>query len=89
MYVVIENTPGYMPEDDDPPIFEDYADAVAYLKERVEEYLDLNADGAQYRVEEGWASQDNLSAVVIHDDSKIHDLGRWIQIVVDESEEGL
>lgn len=81
-WAVIESTPGYLPEDDDPPVFHVYSEAVAYLRERVEEYLD-DPDGS-YRVEEGWASRDNLSAVLIHDDTKTHDLGRVIEIVRDE-----
>jgi hypothetical protein len=40
MYVVVENTPGYLPEDDDPGTFEDLADAQAYAAERAESYLD-------------------------------------------------
>lgn len=29
-YTVVENTPGYLPEDDDPATFEDLDEAVAY-----------------------------------------------------------
>ena len=32
-FTVIENTPGYMPEADDPPVFDTYAEAVACLNE--------------------------------------------------------
>lgn len=81
MFIVIENTPGYLPEDDDPATFEDYADAVAYLNGRAAEYAD--DPDANYRVEYGWASRDNLSAVMIYDDDKIHDLGRVIEIIRD------
>jgi len=89
-FVVIENTPGYMPDDDDPPTFDDYADAVLYLNERAAEYEDLAAeyaddpDGPRYRVEYGIASGDNLAAVIVWDDSKMYDLGRVIQILRDE-----
>jgi hypothetical protein len=79
MFVVIENTPGYLPEDDDPATFEEYADAVAYLNERAAEYED-DPDVA-YRVEYGIASGDNLAAVVVWDDSRTHDLGRVIQVL--------
>jgi hypothetical protein len=82
-YTVIENTPGYLPEDEDPATFEDYAEAVAYLNERAAEYAD-DPDGS-YRVEYGWASSDNLAAVMVWDDSKTHDLGRYIEIVLDEA----
>ncbi len=33
-WTVIENTPGYMPDDNDPPVFDEYADAVEYLNDR-------------------------------------------------------
>lgn len=81
-FVVIENTPGYMPEDDDPPTFDDYTEAVAYLNERAAEYAD--DPDANYRVEYGIASADNLAAVLVYDDDKSHDLGRVIQIVRDD-----
>jgi hypothetical protein len=84
-FVVIENTPGYLPVDDDPATFEDYADAVAYLNERAAEYAD-DPDG-NYRVEYGIASGDNLAAVIVHDDDKIHDLGIVIQVLIDQDAE--
>jgi hypothetical protein len=85
-WVVIENTPGYLPDEDGPATFEDYADAVEYLNERAAEYEDLAAeyaddpDGPRYRVEYGAASSGNYAAVIVHDDSKIRDLGRWIAV---------
>lgn len=82
-YVVIENTPGYLSEDDDPFITDDYAAAVAYLNERAAEYAD-DPDGS-YRVEYGWASGDNYAAVMVWDDSKTHDLGRYIGIELVQS----
>lgn len=91
MFVVIENTPGYSPDDDDPPTFEDYSQAVAYLNERAAEYAELAAeyaddpDGPRYRIEHGIASGDNLAAVIVHDDSKTYDLGRVIQILRDDN----
>lgn len=84
-YVVLENTPGYLPEDDDPFVTEDYAQAVAYLNERAAEYAD-DAD-ANYRVEYGWASGDNLAAVMVWDDDRSHDLGRYIGIELDQGNE--
>jgi hypothetical protein len=78
MFVVIENTPGYLPDDDDPPTFEDYGDAVAYLNERAAEYAD-DPDG-NYRVEYGCASSGNYAAVVVWDDDRAHDLGRYIAV---------
>ncbi len=85
MYVVIENTPGYMPEDDDPATFEDYADAVAYLNERAAEYAD-DPDG-NYRVEFGWASSGNYAAVMVWDDDRTHDLGRYIGVELCEDDD--
>lgn len=79
-----ENTPGYMPEDDDPATFEDYADAVAYLNERCKEYED-DADG-NYRVEYGYASAGNYAAAMVWDDDKTHDLGCWISVELFEDE---
>ncbi len=79
MFVVIENTPGYMPEDDDPATFEDYTDAVAYLNERAAEYA--NDPDGNFEVEYGWASGQNYAAVFIHDHDKTHDLGRTIEIL--------
>jgi hypothetical protein len=83
-FVVIENTPGYLPDDDDPPTFEEYSDAVEYLNARAAEYAD-DPDG-NYRVEYGIASGDNLSAVIVWDDDKSHDLGRVIQILRDDEQ---
>jgi len=82
MFVVIENTPGYLPVDDDPPTFEEYADAVEYLNDRASEYAD--DPDCDFRVEYGIASSDNLAAVIIWDGSKTHDLGLVIQILREE-----
>jgi hypothetical protein len=74
-YIVIENTPGYLPDSDDPAEFEDYADAVAYANELADE---LEEEG--YSTDRSWASQDNLYAVSATRDDP-HDLGRWIEVV--------
>jgi hypothetical protein len=76
-WTVIENTPGYLPEDDDPPVFDSYAEAVSYLNERVAEYVD-DPDG-EFTAEPA-ASSGNYAAAVIHDHSRQHDLGRWIAV---------
>ena len=83
-YLVIENTPGYLPEDDDPPAFDDYSEAVTCLNERAKEYEE-DPDG-NFRVEYGWASRDNFAAVMIYDEDKTHDLGRSIEVVKEEDE---
>lgn len=85
MFVVIENTPGYLPDDDDPPTFTEYAAAVEYLNERAAEYAD--DPDANYRVEYGWASSGNYAAVMVWDDDKTHDLGRYIGVELLEEEE--
>lgn len=86
MFVVIESTPGYLPEDDDPPTFNDYADAVANLNDRCKEYEE-DPDG-NFEVEYGWASSGNYAAAVIRDRDRMHDLGRWIAVeACDDGEE--
>ncbi len=75
MYLVIENTPGYMP-DTEPAEFDDYADAVAYANELADE---LEEDG--YTTDRSWASRDNGYAINATTDAKIHDLGRTIEVV--------
>jgi hypothetical protein len=82
-FVVVEFTPGYLPDEDEPAEFDDYSAAVEYLNERAAEYAD--DPDASYRVEYGIASSDNLAAAVVHDDEKMHDLGRIIEIVRAES----
>lgn len=82
-YVVIESSPGYLPEDDDPRTFSEYADAVEYLNDRAAEYAD--DPDANYRVEYGIASADNYAAVIVWDDDKTHDLGRVIEILRNDS----
>ncbi len=82
-YIVIENTPGYMPEDDDPFVTDDYSAAVEYLNERAAEYE--NDESGVYTVEYGIASTDNLAAVIVSDSSKSHDLGRYIAVEIDQS----
>ncbi len=77
-YIVIENTPGYLPEDDDPYITDDYAAAVAYMNELAQSYAD-DPDG-NYRIEVGWASPNNYAAVMVYDDDREHDLGRYIGV---------
>lgn len=85
-FVVIENTPGYLPEDDDPPTFAEYADAVAYMNERVAEYVEQLEDdlegeneGHTVDVNEGCASSANYSATYVTT-TRPHDLGRWFAV---------
>lgn len=79
-FIVLENTPGYLPEEDDPFITDDYSAAVAYMNERVEEYEDHIAEGGG----EPATSRGPRSAYVT-DMTREHDLGR--NFSVDEYEE--
>lgn len=76
MFSVIENTPGYLPDADEPAEFELYADAVAYANELADE---LEEQG--YVCDRSWASRDNYYAIHCTTEEKIHDLGRNIEVV--------
>lgn len=80
MFYVVENTPGYLPESDDPPGFETEADARECLKEEVERYCEyLDDAGNEFTVY--WdrdLSYANVSRLVDHD------LGRVFEIIEDE-----
>jgi len=62
-FVVVENTPGYLPEDDDPATFEDRESARAYLREAVERYTNEYSENGGYVYREHW-SDDGLSCLV-------------------------
>jgi len=91
-YTVIESTPGYLPEDDDPAVFDELSDALVYASDRLSNLLDHIYDGQVYGTDEGYTGwkivgtlQDDHS-VVVYDNSRTHDLGRVIAVV--EYEEG-
>jgi hypothetical protein len=81
-YVVIESTPGYMPEDCDPLVTEDYAEAVAYANELADE---LEEQG--YACDRSWASSNNFYAIKceLPRGTVAPDLGRYIAVELDES----
>jgi hypothetical protein len=81
-YIVVENTPGYLPDDDDLPVFETYAAAVEYANERADEY-EHDPDG-NYNVDRSYASRENTYCVVVHDRDRMHDLGRVIEVLRSE-----
>ena len=83
MYVVIENTPGYLPENDDPATFETLDEARAYLAEEVERYLE-HMDEVGDDPDVSW-SDERDSCYVTRSDSE-HDLGRVFEIVEAEPE---
>jgi len=76
-YVVIENTPGYMPEADEPAEFDTYAEAVAYADELADELAEAGYD----RIDRSWASRDNYYAIhAERSDTVAPDLGRTIEV---------
>jgi len=86
-YTVIEYTPGYLPEDDDPPVFDQYAQALNYLMEerkRIEDdgwdYGDGDYQALEFSdgMQDGWFSYTNTKLS--------HDLGRVVVIVPVEEE---
>jgi hypothetical protein len=82
-WVVIENTPGYMPDDDDPATFDDRTDAVHYLRDEVERLCEHIQEG------EGdpfvsWTEERDSAHVT--DSTREHDLGRVFEIAQQEEE---
>ncbi len=81
-YVIIENTPGYLPENDDPLTFDSYAEAlnhlVEYNKELSEEF---DPDGFPtyevYPIVNGWFKYGFLGSI---GNPESHDLGRYVTI---------
>ena len=84
-YVVIENTPGYMPEDDDPAVFETLEDARAYAFELAQGYKD-DAD-SNYRVTDDGAGEYGCDTYWVEDLDRSHDLGRMIEVMPWEGDE--
>lgn len=75
-FVVIESTPGYMADDDDPAVFDEYTDAVAHANTLADQ---LEEQG--YTTDRGWASADNYYAIkAVRDDTVAPDLGRIIAV---------
>ena len=91
-YVVIVNTPGYLPDDDDPPVFGELADAKTHLANEVEHLCEFIAEG--YLLEDPpreveprvWWSED-LTAAEVTDPARIHDLGRCFSVQTVEEEQ--
>jgi hypothetical protein len=81
MFMVIESTPGYMPDADEPATFEDYNDAVKYANELADE---LEDDG--FVCDRSYASSGNYFAVYCtRTDTVAPDLGRFIAVELDQS----
>lgn len=87
-WVVVENTPGYLPEEDDPASFTDHKSACEYLRERVGEYCDFLAEGYDYA--EGYEPEvfwsEDLTYARVYDPERIHDLGRVFEVLPIEEE---
>lgn len=89
-YAVIEYTPGYMPENDDPPVFDQYSEALNYLLAERQRLFD---DEWGYEEEELPASampdlifmldvgEVEDGGFVYYDKRKMYDLGRIVEIV--------
>jgi hypothetical protein len=82
-YVVVENTPGYLPEEDEPATFADRDSARAYMLERVASYREsLDEIGDEH---DTCLSEDGDSAYVVST-SRAHDLGRSFEVLPLEQE---
>jgi hypothetical protein len=64
-------------------VFETYAAAVEYAKERADEY-EQDPDG-NYDVDRSCASSENTYCVVVHDRDRKNDLGRVIEVLRSEA----
>lgn len=73
LYVVIENTPGYLPEDDEPAEFETQREALRYMIERMRSYRDEHEDVG------GWIDRENMCGFLV-DEGRPHDLGRAFEV---------
>lgn len=86
-YIVVENTPGYLPEEDDPYVTGDLGSAREYLKERVESYCDHLCEGydyaAGYEPTVYWS--EDLTFAHVNDPERSRDLGRAFEIVEEEA----
>jgi hypothetical protein len=79
-YVVIENTPGYLPDSDDPGRFDTYEEAIAHANDLAAE-LEAN----DYVCDRPAAGEIGyvISCTTVH---KMHDLGRVIEVIEEESD---
>lgn len=73
-FVVSENTPGYLP-DVEPAAFDSWADAVTFADWLAEE---LREEG--YEVFSRTKSEELFYSIDLEDRSKLHDLGRVIEV---------
>lgn len=79
-FTVVGHTPGYLSEDDDPPVFDTIEEARGYLNDEYARVLDQDEDG-NLEVFFSHDSDGHPEAIVIEDKTKIHDLGYIIEIL--------
>jgi hypothetical protein len=80
-YIVLESTPGYMPDADEPAEFETYAEACEYANELAQE---LEEQGYEC---DRWASSQNTYAIYCQlprEATEAPDLGRYIEVLSEE-----
>lgn len=83
MYVVVENTPGYLPDEEDPATFVNLEDARVYAADRLSSLLDylLEVDDDDISVLSISGSFQEDMSVYVTDSRREHDLGRVIEIL--------
>lgn len=79
-YVVVENTPGYLPEEEDPATFETFAEAEAYAYERAAEACDAWNESREDDMTLASVSREHETLWRIVSDAP-HDLGRVVEIL--------
>jgi hypothetical protein len=81
-YVVIENTPGYLPDEDEPAVFSDLESARTYASDLLSSLLDhLLYDTDDLSVLNISGSFQEDRSVYVTDTRRAHDLGRVIEIL--------
>lgn len=85
-YAVIENTPGYLPEDEDPPTFDCYAEAVRHVADYYKQLCEeVNDDGSR-RYDVSPIVNGQFSYVLAGDAGIAH-LGRVVEIIKVEDDD--
>lgn len=84
MYAVVENTPGYLPENDDPPVFDQFQEALNYLIQYRNELHEAEWAWENVEGEEFFCLE--ISEIVdggfsYFDRRRSNDLGRVVEIV--------
>ena len=87
-WIVIENTPGYLPEDDDPGVYDTYEEAKEAQRDLVESLLDDYYADEDANPDAGWDIHtlgDGTDCVYVYRNQD--DLGRVVEILPAEEEE--